>query len=120
MNSTLIDSKLLKKFWGEALATATYIRNRSPTKALQSMTSCETWTGVKPNVSHCERLENFFNSNGHTNDEKKKAILLSSIGPSAYKLLRSLVSPHKPGDKTYQELVEIMKMHHNPTLSEPG
>ncbi len=52
MNWTLIDSKLLKKFWGEALATATYIRNRSPTKALQSMTSCETWTGVKPNVSH--------------------------------------------------------------------
>ena len=89
MNWTLIDSKLLKKFWGEALATATYIWNRSPTKALKSMTS-------------------------YTDDDKKKAILLSLIGPSAYKLLRSLVSPHKPGDKTYQELVEIMKMHHNP------
>ena len=39
-------------------------------------------------------------------------------GPTAYKLLRSLVSPQKPGDKTYRELVDIMKKHHNPTPSE--
>ena len=28
------------------------------------------------------------------------------------------MSPQKPGDKTYRELVDIMKKHHNPTPSE--
>ncbi len=56
----------------------------------------EEWT------QYVERLEHFFTAKGHTYDHQKKAILLSLIGPSAYKLLGSLVSLQKPGDKTYQ------------------
>ena len=60
MNRTLIDSvramlsdsKLPKRFWAEALSTATYLHNRSPTNAVKGMTPYEAWTGVKPNVSH--------------------------------------------------------------------
>lgn len=60
MNRTLIetvramlsDSKLPKKFGAEALSTATYIRNRSPTNALHKMTPYEAWTGYKPKVKH--------------------------------------------------------------------
>jgi transposase InsO family protein len=49
---------LLKKrgmpavFWGEVVVTAVYILNRSPTKALNDMTSYEAWHGRKPVVSH--------------------------------------------------------------------
>jgi transposase InsO family protein len=49
---------LLKKrgmsavFWGEVVVTAVYILNRSPTKALNGMTSYEAWHGRKPAVSH--------------------------------------------------------------------
>jgi hypothetical protein len=39
-------------FWGEAVVTAVYILNRSPTKALNDMTSYEAWYGRKPAVSH--------------------------------------------------------------------
>ena len=39
------------------------------------------------------------------------------IGPSAYKLLRSLVAPTKPDKKAY-ELVAAMVKHHNPAPSE--
>jgi transposase InsO family protein len=39
-------------FWGEAVVTAVYILNRSPTKALNSRTSYEAWHGRKPAVSH--------------------------------------------------------------------
>jgi transposase InsO family protein len=39
-------------FWGEAVVTAVYIRNRSPTKALNDRTSYEAWHGHKPAVSH--------------------------------------------------------------------
>jgi hypothetical protein len=39
-------------FWGEAVVTAVYILNRSPTKALNRMTPYEAWHGRKPVVSH--------------------------------------------------------------------
>jgi hypothetical protein len=39
-------------FWGEAVVTAIYILNRSPTKALNGRTSYEAWHGHKPAVSH--------------------------------------------------------------------
>jgi len=39
-------------YWGEAVVTAVYILNRSPTKALDGMTPYEAWHGRKPAVSH--------------------------------------------------------------------
>jgi hypothetical protein len=39
-------------FWGEAVVTAVYILNRSPTKSLNGRTSYEAWHGRKPAVSH--------------------------------------------------------------------
>ena len=39
-------------FWGEAVRTAVYILNRSPTKALNKKTPYEAWHGKKPKVSH--------------------------------------------------------------------
>ena len=41
-----------RTFWVEALATAVYIKNRSPATALESVTSFESLTGNKPVVSH--------------------------------------------------------------------
>ena len=60
MNRTLVEttrsvlgySKLSHKFWAEALSTAVYLRNRSPTKAIEAMTPFEAWVGEKPNVGH--------------------------------------------------------------------
>jgi len=40
------------EFWGEAVSTAVFILNRSPTKALKGMTPYEAWHGRKPNVSY--------------------------------------------------------------------
>ena len=52
VRAMLGDSRLPKRFWAEALATAAYLRNRSPTKALASMTPYEAWTGERPQVQH--------------------------------------------------------------------
>ena len=71
------------------------------------MAEQEEWT------QYIERMEHYFAANGHTEADKKKAILLSAVGAAAYKRLRSLVCPAKPGDKTYTELVDVMKQHHN-------
>ncbi|KAK7909596.1 hypothetical protein WMY93_014280 [Mugilogobius chulae] len=39
---------------------------------------------------------------------------LSVVGGKTFNLLRSLVQPAKPGDKTYAEIVEILKDHYAP------
>jgi hypothetical protein len=39
-------------FWGEAVVTAVYILNRSPTKAQNDRTPYEAWHGHRPAVSH--------------------------------------------------------------------
>ena len=60
LNRTLIESarsmmyhaKLPLKFWAEAASTAAYLRNRSPTIAVNGMIPYECWFGQKPNVSN--------------------------------------------------------------------
>ena len=42
--------ELATQFWAEALSTATFLRNRSPTKAVCGMTPHEAWTGEKLQV----------------------------------------------------------------------
>ena len=49
---------------------------------------------------------------------KRHAMFLTVTGPGPYKLLLSLLSPAKPTNKTYDQLVEILTEHYNPTLSE--
>jgi hypothetical protein len=55
-----MDRALLKQrgmsavFWGEAVVTAVYILNHSPTKVLEGRTPYEAWHGRKPAVSHLQ------------------------------------------------------------------
>ena len=46
----LVEAKLPRKFWAEAVLTAVYLRNRSPTTAVNGMTPFEALTGDKPCV----------------------------------------------------------------------
>ena len=50
--SMLLDAKLPKKNWEEAVRTAVYLKNRCPTKSLKGMTLYEAWVGVQPKVKH--------------------------------------------------------------------
>ena len=67
----LTDSKLPQQFWAEALTTAVYLLNRSPTKTLENGTPFEEWTGEKPRVNHMK----IFGCTAYTHipeDERKK------------------------------------------------
>jgi len=48
----LVQSGLCEAFWAEAIYTAVYLRNWSPTSALANMTPMEAWSGKKPGISH--------------------------------------------------------------------
>jgi len=51
-HSMLLDAKLSKEFWAEAVQTAVYLKNRSPSRSLRGMTPHEAWFGEKPKVKH--------------------------------------------------------------------
>ncbi len=55
-----------------------------------------------------ERVGHFLAANGIEDAGWKRSTLISVMGPRAYKLLRSLVAPAKPGEKSFDELVAVM------------
>ena len=66
---------------------------------------------------YIERLEHYFAANDIVSAEKQRAILLSTVGPSTYRLIRTLVSPDKVTDFSFTALVEKARAHFNPKPS---
>ena len=50
--SMLSDSNMEANFWGEAISTSVYIRNRCYTKSNDNKTPYECWFGARPSISH--------------------------------------------------------------------
>ena len=71
----------------------------------------ETW------VSYIERLQQYFIANDIKGDDKQRAVLLSICGASTYQLIRSVVSPNKLTEKTFDQIVTLMKEHYFPKPS---
>jgi hypothetical protein len=82
-------------FWGEAVVTAVYILNRSPTKALNGRTPYEAWHGRKPAVSHLRVFDylTFGKELGHISkldDRSTLGVFISYVkGSKAYRILDS-------------------------------
>lgn len=73
--------------------------------------SKETWP------SYTERLEQYFIANDVTDEGKKKAVFLSNCGATTYQLIRDLVAPGKPTDKSLSDLFALVLNHHSPPPS---
>ena len=69
-------------------------------------------------IQYIERMEYYFQANKITHGDTKRAILIRSMGGKAYKMMRNLISPVKPSDKSFKELVEVMAKHFCPPPSE--
>ncbi len=67
----------------------------------------ESWS------AYIERVELFMIAND-VDDAKQVATLLSVMGASTYGLVRNLVQPQKPKDKTFREIVSILQAHFEP------
>ena len=81
--SMLKGKNLSNGFWAEALSTAVYLKNRSPTKSLEFKTPYEALYGVKPAVKHLRVFGSKAFSHIPTEDRRKldsKAIRCTFIG----------------------------------------
>ena len=141
--SMLSYAKLPKIFWGEALYTANYLQNRSPTKALPiNKTPFELWYGYQPNLSYLK----VFGCKAHVFIPKEQRRKLDShsfeaifLGYSeevkAYRLMNintrkliisrdvvfdEVININSPNNslqvhEDYEELISIDLLHHQPT-----
>ena len=69
-------------------------------------------------IQYIERIEYYFQANKITEGDTKRAVLISTMGEKAYKLMCRLISPAKPNDKSFGQLVEAMSEHLCPPPSE--
>jgi len=83
-----------------------------PYGKIEEYNSTDDWT------QYVERLNHYFSANEITDAGKKRDILLSVCGKTAYKLLQDLLAPELPGSKSYDELIRILKDHQEPKPSE--
>ena len=67
--------------------------------------------------TYVERLEFYFIANGIEDPEKKRAVLLTVSSPATYKLIQNLSAPKKTSEKSYDELVALVKSHYTPKPS---
>ena len=69
-------------------------------------------------ISYSEQMIQYFVANAVAEEgNTRRAILLSSCGAPTYQLIRNLVAPGKPTDKTFNELVALVQDHHQPRPS---
>ena len=73
--------------------------------------SVQDWT------EYCERLEQYFLANDVQDATKQRAILLSVSSSATYWLIRNLVAPAKPTDKSFDDIVELVRDHYTPKPS---
>lgn len=87
----LISAGMKHSLWGEAVMTASYLINRSPSSAIGFKTPQELWSGTKPNLSHlrpfgCTAFA--LNNAGKLNSRALKCVMLGyPEGIKGYKLL---------------------------------
>ncbi len=72
----LHDASLGARFWAEAVSTAVYLLNRSPTRALEGQTPYEAWYGSRPSLHHLRRFG--CNAFVHVPPEKRKKLQAKS------------------------------------------
>ena len=65
---------------------------------------------------YMERVNLFFTAND-VPDEKKVPVFLTVVGKPTYALLRDLLQPSSPIDKTLQDITDVLKKHYQPTPS---
>lgn len=91
----IMESKMSKSFWSEAVLAAVYTANRSPSRALKesrvNCTPAELWYGKKPDISNlrvfgCDAYAHVPKELRKKLDSKTKKCIMVGYGVSGYRL----------------------------------
>lgn len=87
----MVESEASKELWGEAILTAAYLTNRSPTSALKDKTPYEMWFGERPNVSNvkvfgCRAFAHISRNKRKKSDAKSKEFVMVGYNIGGYRL----------------------------------
>jgi len=120
VRSMLIDANLPHTFWAEALSTAVYLKNHSPTKAVKDMTPFEAWKNMRPKIGHlrvfgCDAFAHIPKNERHKLDakpekaysldmEKKLRAINSMIPQKAKSFTVEISGSMKQSQKRYKNL----------------
>ena len=104
LDFTLTDEDKLRIKLGDSMAKHGFITEYDNTR--------EDW------LAYTERMQQYFAANNVKNAEQQWAILLSSVGASTYQLIKNLLAPCKPAERSFEELVNLIKDHYQPPPSE--
>lgn len=63
--------------------------------------------------SYAERFEHYVRAT-QVSEDLKVSVFVTAIGKQAYRTLKNLLAPTKPEEKTYDELLQILKGHYSP------
>ena len=64
-----------------------------------------------------ERLQYFIECNGIAGENKKRATLLTVCGKEAFSLICSLIAPSKTSEKSFEDLLKVVREHKEPKPS---
>jgi len=67
----------------------------------------ESWT------PYVERLVQYLAANKIEDADQQRAVLLNVCGPATYRLIWNLVSPKKPTEFKFGEIVKAVQKHHD-------
>ena len=73
----------------------------------------EFWHDSEDLATYLERMELYFSANDIP-DPKQVPIFLNVVGSATYGLLRSLLAPVNPKDKSLAELMQTLRSHFEP------
>jgi hypothetical protein len=135
MNMTLMEKsrcmlngvELGQEFWAEAVGTACYLVNISPSSMLDDKTSQEVWTGKETSLTHlkvfgCDAYVHVLKENMSKLDKKaKKSIFIGyKYGLKGYKLwnpeTKKVVYSR---DVVFREMKDVVKQEVLPSKEEP-
>ena len=71
-----------------------------------SVPGCDDW------ILYTEWLQQYFAANDVGSTVKQHAILLSSRGADTYQVIRNMVAPLNPTNRTFKQIINLVKAHY--------
>ena len=68
-------------------------------------------------AEYVERLDSYFLPNDIGDPDKKRAILINAVGPTTYRLIKTLSLPEKPSEHLFEQIVKRVESHFHPKPS---